>query len=511
MNVVLVNPPNHRYDVTDLAPPLSLLCLASVAKSIGASTAIVDLNLDSCRGSLPIEIEEFYVYALRRIFAFNPDVIGFTSMGLNSHVCLELADRAKRLSPSVRTVFGGPHFSAIGNVLSESLPCIDYVVCGDGVQAFKMLLSKLIKGEAVVNRIIQRVTNIDDLANSPGRITAHPWDGYHDISLEEYFSINPRHTLDFESGRGCKYNCKFCYSPNHWNERYEFRIDQITADVIAAYDRGARHLFFVQDNFLNDQEQARALCSALKPILPRPTWHCYATLPDIHVDSTPEMLAESGCISVYIGVDAITTRQQQLLGKHFTRNLEHCLDKVRALAQASVKPTCAIMLDPFSFNTMDLDVSLFWAARFRAVGSSLSFHLLTPYFGTPIAQVIKRDLHVGSLRTRLMFDCADVVLENSYARRFPLLFPFHTYPCEPDRFLNGLLFVYFAQHLLDGFPYEVLDLANMGTSISRLINNVIGRLALTPCQLPDQLSIRDAGIKCFESLLRQEYDFVNAS
>jgi hypothetical protein len=47
------HPLNHRHDVADLAPPLGLLCLASAAKALGASTAIVDLTLDSCARLAP--------------------------------------------------------------------------------------------------------------------------------------------------------------------------------------------------------------------------------------------------------------------------------------------------------------------------------------------------------------------------------------------------------------------------------------------------------------------------
>jgi Radical SAM superfamily/B12 binding domain len=507
MNVVLVNPPNHCWDADELAPPLGLLCLSQVAKAQGATTAIVDFNLDSCRGLFSQDVEDFYEHAVLRLKAFDADMLCFTSMGLNSHVSIELARRIKAIMPTIRTVFGGPHFGAIGLELTCRFDWIDHVITGDAERVFGELIRKCILGI----REISPLLTVERGAVKDAGLTrlSHPWSAYADISLGEYFEINPRRVLNFESGRGCKYNCAFCYSPGHWLKNYDFDPSQVVRDIETSQGVGAKHLFLVQDNFLNHQGYAASLCAALRDATQRPTWHCYVTLPDIHSDSTPKMLAEAGCTSVYIGLDAVTKRDQDRLGKHFFRNQEECIEKLRALVDASVMPTCAFILDPFSSHLHDLDETFYWAARVRVEGSSLSFHLLTPYQGTELGQRLNRaaSSYAGDLRARIMFDCPESVAQNPFASQNPHLFPFHRYPCNPQRFLDEMLVVYFGQHLVENFPFEILDLADAGESITQIIRRIISDLDIAYNSLPDQMALRDVGVNSFKSLLCHSFCF----
>ena len=146
MNVVFVNPPNHRFDVDDLAPPLGLLMLADTVSQIGAHCTIIDLNLDSCREAMP-EPRDFYRAYCEPILAFDPDVLCFTSMAINSHVALELGRHLKSLKPSIVTVFGGSHFSSIAADLKRRFWWVDYVNIGAGECSFQRLVSSLHKGK----------------------------------------------------------------------------------------------------------------------------------------------------------------------------------------------------------------------------------------------------------------------------------------------------------------------------------------------------------------------------
>ena len=139
MNVALVNPPNHRIDLDDLAPPLGLLKLAEVLLRDSNDCEIFDFNLESCSTGWPSP-EDFYRQACGRILACDPDVVCFTSMGINSHVCLEVARRLKAREPRLSTVFGGPHFSSIATSLCDLFPWVDYVVKGEGEAALSYLL-----------------------------------------------------------------------------------------------------------------------------------------------------------------------------------------------------------------------------------------------------------------------------------------------------------------------------------------------------------------------------------
>jgi radical SAM superfamily enzyme YgiQ (UPF0313 family) len=138
------------------------------------------------------------------------DLIGFMSMGFNSHVCLELAARAKTKSRSIRDVLGGPPFGALGLQLRKVVP-LDFVVRGDGVRPFVRLLEHLLRTDQHLDLDHKQPQIIDSLLSAvePPMVRAHPWNGHADIPSQKYFRINSRRTLVFESGRGCNTIVRF--------------------------------------------------------------------------------------------------------------------------------------------------------------------------------------------------------------------------------------------------------------------------------------------------------------
>ena len=101
MRVTLVQPPSNRIDTSELAPPLSLLTVATALQDAEVDVSIVDMNLE-CLENPGNAGPDFYAWATERIASTAPDVVGFTSMALESHIGLEVSRRLKSLDPSVR-------------------------------------------------------------------------------------------------------------------------------------------------------------------------------------------------------------------------------------------------------------------------------------------------------------------------------------------------------------------------------------------------------------------------
>src|ERR1043165_2693829 len=131
MKVVLVNPPNNYDDVYELAPPLGLWSLAAAVAEDDGDVPILDFNLRSITDHSFVD-DRFYDKACDAIAAEGPDVVGWTSMVVNSHLALELARRIRASDSSVVTVLGGTHFSAIAEEVLALYPWVDYVVTGEG-------------------------------------------------------------------------------------------------------------------------------------------------------------------------------------------------------------------------------------------------------------------------------------------------------------------------------------------------------------------------------------------
>jgi ribosomal peptide maturation radical SAM protein 1 len=153
-------------------------------------------------------------------------VVGFTSTFQQNVASFALARRLKHEYPALTLVFGGANFEGVmGAELARSIPWIDYVVQGEGEQAFPELLAALEDGSdptAVPGVIGRRGGAVTKLRPRPllRRLDDVPVPDY-----DEYFeraedlgllTRGPRRqvSLPIENARGCwwgeKHHCTFC-------------------------------------------------------------------------------------------------------------------------------------------------------------------------------------------------------------------------------------------------------------------------------------------------------------
>ncbi|GAB3465533.1 B12-binding domain-containing radical SAM protein [Actinophytocola sediminis] len=496
MRLTLVQPPNGFLDYYDLAPPLGLLTLAAVARLNGARPALVDLNLRGMQDPTLFG-DDFHDRAVALIEETNPDIVGFTSMALESHVCLELARRLKASRPEVVTVFGGPHFSAIARQTLELYPFADFVVTGEGEYAVRALLRHLRgeegelpanvcfrrDGEVVLRRELRTIQSLDEV----------PFPAYDLVDVNEYFALNPLRLLNFDSGRGCIFRCSFCYSPGHWGQGEQVRSpSNVAQDVLRLHAMGARHLFFVQDNLVNSVPRTMELCDALVESGTGMTWNAYTTMQRL----TPELLdplAAAGCTEVFVGVDAVSTEAQQAFGKKFFKGWDGLKKRLTDCLDRGIVPTCAFMVDvPTDDDHANTDAVLTTALLTRNLGCGIRLNTLTVYNDTPTEkQFADHPRHYSELKPRLLLDTPPAVFQNDYARVNPELFPFHStlLPLPTyERFATAMhvaytLFTSFSRTLLQ---YVVTDRQSPWLLLARIADQV-GDLLAVPARERRQL------------------------
>ena len=482
MRLTLVQPPSGLYDHYDLAPPLGLLTIASVLRRDGCEAGLVDLNV---RGQLDHAFvqENFWENALEAIVAEGPDVVGFTSMAVESHVCIELARLLKARDPAVRTVMGGPHFSSIAAGVLEYYPWVDFVVTGEGEIAMRdlmrclggrMALGELAnvayrdRGGIALRRVKKPLATLEEL----------PFPAYEGISLAPYFELNPMRLLDYEHGRGCIFACSFCYSPVHWGQGSQVkRVETIVEEVARQYAMGARHLFFVQDNFPNSPPLARAICRALADAKTGMTWNCYATLPHLSPEFLDD-LAAAGCQAVFVGVDAVSAASKAAFAKAFFKGWDQLAVRLDACLSRGIVPTCAFMIDPPLTGCENTDAALTTALFARVKGCGIRLNTLTLYNDTASEQLAREAPRTYTdLKPRLLLDTPDVVRDNPYARVRPELFPFHSTMLDPAfyrRFVTGM---HVAYTLFASFPRTLLQYVLVdGASLWALLDGLAARL-----------------------------------
>lgn len=457
MRLTLVQPPNGFYDPGDLAPPLGLLTIAAVVEEDNVDVTIVDMNLKAIRDHHWVQ-NDFYGKAIQAIAETNPDVVGFTSMVIESHICLELARRFKMLDSSVVTIMGGPHFSAIAKQILELYPWVDYVVTGEGELATRALLKflrKKAKATALIN-VARRVKDHVVLERGPkpwNNLDKLPFPAYHLVDLQPYFETNPLRMLNYEQGRGCAFRCSFCYSSKHWGQGEQVKqADQVVKDVAHLNKLGARHLFFVQDNFPKSKNRAKMICRALADAQISITWNCYATLPQLTPDFLDD-LAEAGCNSVFVGIDAISKNSQHHFQKHFYKGWSKLKEQLQNCLDRGIIPTCAFMIDTPAQSHNNTDVALTTALFARAMGCGIRLNTLTLYNQTTSEITTSDQSRIYTdQKPRLLLDTPAIAHDNPYARKHPELFPFHNTILPLPLYKDFVIGMHIAFTLYKSFP-----------------------------------------------------------
>jgi hypothetical protein len=415
VKIALVNPPRSLYERGEIAPPLGLLTLAKAAQFEGVEVSLIDFNL-LCQVQPELRGESFYENAIDRLLAEGASVYGFTSMAVDSHVALHLARLLKQAQPDVTNVLGGPHFSSIANEVLENYPWIDFVIRGEAETTFGNLIRDLRTKQNSKSRSVVSLGSGKHEGVSPA---------YDLVNLGLYYNVNPRRSLNFEGGRGCRFKCSFCYSPGHYNGARTFAIDSKIKELSNLVDLGAKHVFFVEDNFLNEPRHAIAFSKELQNAGLDLTWNCYVTLPQLSGEVIAAM-AKGGCTGVFAGVDAVGELTQRTLGKRFLRGETALAEKLAECVGAGITPTCAFLLSPPSHPCGgDTEQTLRVALTARNCGAEVRLNTLTLYNQTKLQREFDPSVEVDETKVRLMLDVPKTVERNEYAKANPRLFPFH--------------------------------------------------------------------------------------
>jgi radical SAM superfamily enzyme YgiQ (UPF0313 family) len=478
MRLLLINPPNAFYDMRYLAPPLGLLTLAALARESGYSVSVLDFNLEVISDPSLGSEDPFYDFACRKICEQETDVVGFTSMCLESHVSLELARRLKRLRPQLRTIFGGTHFGAIAKESLENFWFIDYVVAGEGDHAIISILERLANAKIMLPGNVwyreQGLVLPGTREISRPSLESLPFPAYDLVDLQRYFRVNPNCLLNYEAGRGCIFKCAFCYSPFQYGDSVRNKEpQQVVDDLRRLAELGARHVFFVQDNVLNSPRWASEVCAEISEAKIPLTWECYITYPQLDEKLIDE-LARGGCIGIFTGIDAVTPESQKRMNKRFLKSWEEISRKLSYCLEKGILPICAFILEGSNQPSDKIDATINTAIECVHLGCEVHINTLTIYNKTNLALSLDAASYSYSqIKPELLLDTPPIVQENPLARQYPQIFPYHSTCDNVDDWEIFITKAYVVSALIIGLQQTSYQFAiEEGNSIWRALDCV---------------------------------------
>ena len=311
-----------------------------------------------------------------------PQLVGIT-------VHLTFAARAYELARWYRdrgalVVLGGLH---VASCPEEATPHANAIAIGEGVQLWPRILADADRGAL---RPVYRGDFRRPYGDDPGP--------RRDLVPRAAFLT----TTSLMATRGCHNRCDFCHlATDGVHVPYSVRDPE---DVVAEWRADAQpYAVFVDNNLGSHPAYLRRLCRALRPL--ERIWSAAVT---IDVTDDPHLVREmalAGCTGVFVGFESLSDRNLADAGKR-TPPAGDYARRVRILHDHGIQVNGSFVLG-FDHDGPDVFArTVAWIEENRL--ECATFHILTPYPGTPLFRRLEGEGRILHRDWRL-YDTAHVV------------------------------------------------------------------------------------------------------
>ena len=269
MNVVL-STLNSKFIHSSLA----LRYLKAYGQAHGQAYDIVEYTIN-----MPV------LHILGDITERNIDVLGFACYIWNIEMTLHIVDMVKAVRPDIKIILGGPEVSFTADEILNRCAAVDYVVQGEGEEAFYQLISALIagkdgleeqipgvRGRHISGRLLGSTDTVEvkDLSTIP-----FPYVEEDMIDLEHKI-------IYYESSRGCPFSCQYCLSGNKNTVRF-FPQERTLKELQWFIDHQVKQVKFVDRTFNCAPKHHRPLMEFMRDA---------DTETNFHLEMEPELMTE---------------------------------------------------------------------------------------------------------------------------------------------------------------------------------------------------------------------------
>ncbi len=294
-----------------------------------------------------------------------PEVVGITVHLTFAQRAYELASRYR--ARGARVVLGGLH---VQSCPEEAAGHADAISLGNGVETWPRILRDVESG---------------CLATSYRGGYAIPFD---DEPVPRRDLVDGASYLTMASliaTRGCANRCGFCYlSTSSAGLRYEARQPANVARELAALEEP--YGVFIDNNLGSDRDYLRALCQALRPV--GKIWSAAVT-PDVGDDpALVRAMSDAGCMGVFLGLESLNPASLRESGKNNTEPERYAV-QVSTFQKHGIQVNASFV---FGFDHDDpgtFERTVAWIERQRL--ACATFHILTPYPGTPLFRRLDKE------------------------------------------------------------------------------------------------------------------------
>ncbi len=376
MRVALIAPP-YPLSETPTAP-LGLCYVAAAFEAVNAEVIILDYIVRK--------------YSPEKLFqdlsAFDPDIIGATSVTMNFDLAASILKTAKDLFPRAVIAMGGPHVTFDYENVLKHHPEIDVIVVGEGEETIMELVPVIrdrkswpsIKGIAFMEE--------NRLTVTPGRefirdIDSLPFPSRNLLPLSRYLALG--FPISIITSRGCPNQCIFCQGHRMVGHKVRNRDPGLVVDEIEMLlSHGFTRVNFSDDFFTSNVKRVRRLCEEIRNRGLSFTWAAFARADSVDRDLLT-LMRDHGCDTVFFGIESGNQDMLNRIKKHVT------LDRIRK-AVADCKAVGMTVFASFIAGLPgESPDTLMDSHRFaRELDVIYGYHFLAPFPGTEVKEKMEQ-------------------------------------------------------------------------------------------------------------------------
>jgi len=379
MRILLIQPAKQAISMGGeevfLYEPLALEYIAA-GVSKDHDVIIFDQRLEN---KLPDAIERF-----------NPQVVGITSYSVHVNPVRKLFEQIKTLKPNILTVVGGHHATVVPEDFLS--PYIDLIVMGEGVFAFKEIVTRFEKGEGFHNisgvafrkngELVKteslKVVDLDTLPIPDRSLTAKYRKCYYSEWMKPLASIR--------TSKGCPFRCNFCALWKLTEGRYLKRSPEKVVEELTGIKE--EYVFFADDESLVDAKRMKTLAQLIKDAGIKKRYFLYGRTDTIA--RNPDLLMmwrDIGLEKVFVGLEFFRDQDLSRIGKG--TSISDNKEAIRILSSLGIEPYPSFIIRP-EWRQEDFKELRQYC---RNLGLSFAgFAVLTPLPGTDLYEQSKSQL-----------------------------------------------------------------------------------------------------------------------
>jgi magnesium-protoporphyrin IX monomethyl ester (oxidative) cyclase len=417
MKVLLIKPPQtipkNFKGIARFFPSIGLAYLGASLEKAGHDVKILDTGIEKWKQVNKREDGIRYIGMSwddisERIKKEKPDIVGITTLTVDSYNAHQVAKIAKSVDKEIKVVMGGCHVSVKPEeTLSDKN--VDVVVMGEGEITIAELVDAIEKNKPLKNikgilykengKIVKTVSrpfnqNLDDL----------PFPAWHLLPMEKFFEItsylqgshltNERH-FSMITSRSCPYSCVFCSvrtimgrgfrprNPQKVIEEMEQLIDKYKIKILSIED----------DNLTFDKERAERIFDLMieRGINKKIKWD---TPNGLRADTLDEPLLrkmkDSGAFHIFVSPESGSQRVvNEVIGKKL--DLKKVEEVVRICKKIGLKIGCFFVIGLPGETKKEIEETVAFANKLRDLGAKPLCTIARPTYGTDLYKISKEN------------------------------------------------------------------------------------------------------------------------